>query len=82
MEGAETLYSRRAAAAVIRTRLEGQSAAVAALFIYGTRSTLPNLWDQKHLADIPAVLNEVMRLRRFLEPEAAGDLRLHHALRP
>jgi thioredoxin-dependent peroxiredoxin len=40
------------------------------------------LRHQQNFADIPAILNEVMRLRGFVEAEAVRDLRLDDALRP
>src|SRR5208282_3724058 len=40
------------------------------------------LGHQKDFADIPAILNEMMRLRRFIELEGAGDFWLDDAFRP
>jgi hypothetical protein len=40
------------------------------------------LWHQEDFADIPAILEEMMRLRSFGEREGARDLRLDGALRP
>ena len=57
-----------------------QSAASAALF-FCERKARP-LRHQEHFPDILAVLNEVMRRRRFVEAEALRDSGLDHPLAP